>query len=55
MMRRVNEHFEVWIREKPGEWMCMKRRWPKPIYKSDRIKRLAATTSPDMSSPATAQ
>ncbi|MGI9488826.1 MAG: lysophospholipid acyltransferase family protein [Geminicoccaceae bacterium] len=32
MMSRVNRHFEAWIREKPGEWMCMKRRWPKPVY-----------------------
>ena len=32
MMRRVNQHFETWIREKPGEWMCMKRRWPKLVY-----------------------
>ena len=31
MMGRVNRHFEAWIREKPGEWMCMKRRWPKPV------------------------
>ncbi len=34
MMRRVNRHFEAWIREKPGEWMCMKRRWPKSVYKT---------------------
>lgn len=33
MMRRVNRYFEAWIREKPGEWMCVKRRWPKPVYK----------------------
>ena len=32
MMQRVNQHFEAWIREKPAEWMCMKRRWPKPAY-----------------------
>ena len=32
MMRRVNQLFEAWIREKPGEWMCMKRRWPKAVY-----------------------
>lgn len=35
MMRRVNEHFEAWISEKPGEWMCMKRRWPKAVYKAE--------------------
>lgn len=34
MMRRVNKYFEAWIREKPGEWMCMKRRWPKEVYQT---------------------
>ena len=33
MMRRVNRYFEAWIKEKPGEWMCMKRRWPKSVYR----------------------
>ena len=37
MMRRINQHFEAWIKEKPGEWMCMKRRWPKSVYK-DKTK-----------------
>jgi KDO2-lipid IV(A) lauroyltransferase len=32
MMRSVNRRFETWIREKPGEWMCMKRRWPIAAY-----------------------
>ena len=27
MTRRVNALFESWIRERPGEWMCTKRRW----------------------------
>ena len=27
MTRRLNVLFESWIRERPGEWMCMKRRW----------------------------
>jgi KDO2-lipid IV(A) lauroyltransferase len=26
---RVNRLFEEWIRERPGEWLCAKRRWPK--------------------------
>jgi KDO2-lipid IV(A) lauroyltransferase len=30
MTRRINEHFEAWIRETPEQWMCLKRRWPKP-------------------------
>lgn len=27
---RLNAVFEDWIREDPGQWLCMKRRWPKP-------------------------
>ncbi|MET4129307.1 lysophospholipid acyltransferase family protein [Roseovarius sp. MBR-6] len=27
---RLNAVFEGWIREDPGQWLCMKRRWPKP-------------------------
>jgi KDO2-lipid IV(A) lauroyltransferase len=30
MTRKVNEHFEAWIREQPEQWICWKRRWPKP-------------------------
>lgn len=26
---RINECFEDWIREAPGQWICLKRRWPK--------------------------
>ncbi|MFV8817806.1 lysophospholipid acyltransferase family protein [Haliea sp. E17] len=26
---QVNQCFERWIRESPGEWICLKRRWPK--------------------------
>ena len=26
---RLNELFESWIREEPGQWLCTKRRWPK--------------------------
>jgi KDO2-lipid IV(A) lauroyltransferase len=29
MTRRVNALFETWIRERPHEWLCSKRRWPK--------------------------
>jgi KDO2-lipid IV(A) lauroyltransferase len=31
MMRKVNAHFEAWIREHPEQWLCSKRRWPKDI------------------------
>jgi KDO2-lipid IV(A) lauroyltransferase len=29
MTRRINEHFEEWIKAAPDHWMCLKRRWPK--------------------------
>jgi Kdo2-lipid IVA lauroyltransferase/acyltransferase len=29
MTRKLNAHFEAWIRERPGQWLCLKRRWPK--------------------------
>ncbi|MEA2078872.1 MAG: lauroyl acyltransferase [Pseudomonadota bacterium] len=33
MTRKVNVLFESWIRERPQEWMCAKRRWPKDRQK----------------------
>ena len=29
MMRQVNLLFEIWIRARPEQWICLKRRWPK--------------------------
>ncbi len=29
MTEALNRVFETWIRETPGQWLCMKRRWPK--------------------------
>lgn len=29
MMAQVNDYFEQWIRENPGDWFCSKRRWAK--------------------------
>jgi len=26
---KINNYFEDWIREYPGQWICLKRRWPK--------------------------
>lgn len=31
MTRKVNALFESWIRERPYEWMCTKRRWPNDL------------------------
>ena len=32
MTCQLNRIFEQWIREAPGQWICMKRRWPKEAY-----------------------
>ena len=29
LTEQLNGVFERWVRESPGEWLCMKRRWPK--------------------------
>jgi lauroyl/myristoyl acyltransferase len=29
MTQRVNARFEQWIRERPEQWQCTKRRWPR--------------------------
>ncbi|MEQ8264442.1 hypothetical protein [Pseudohaliea sp.] len=29
LSRQMNAQFEAWIRETPGQWICLKRRWPK--------------------------
>ena len=29
LTRQINSHFESWIQDTPGEWICLKRRWPK--------------------------
>jgi KDO2-lipid IV(A) lauroyltransferase len=31
LMCRVNETFEQWIRERPEDWFCLKRGWPKKL------------------------
>jgi KDO2-lipid IV(A) lauroyltransferase len=35
MTRKINALFEDWIRERPHQWMCTKRRWPKLLTKPD--------------------
>jgi KDO2-lipid IV(A) lauroyltransferase len=36
MMAEVNRLFEQWIRERPEQWLCIKRTWPKTLGR-DRI------------------
>lgn len=31
MTIKLNREFESWIRRSPGQWLCMKRRWPEEI------------------------
>ena len=31
MMGELNRLFEQWIRERPEQWLCIKRAWPKTI------------------------
>lgn len=31
MTIKLNQEFERWIKHSPGQWLCMKRRWPKEI------------------------
>jgi Kdo2-lipid IVA lauroyltransferase/acyltransferase len=31
MMRELNRLFEQWIRERPEQWLCIKRAWPKTL------------------------
>ncbi|MDX5334183.1 MAG: lysophospholipid acyltransferase family protein [Gammaproteobacteria bacterium] len=32
---QLNRVFEGWILEDPGQWLCMKRRWPKDAYPAE--------------------
>ncbi len=48
MTRALNERFESWIREQPGQWMCTKRRWSKREVRKARAAAVAART-PDAS------
>ncbi len=34
MTTQLNVLFEQWIREAPGEWLCLARRWPKDIERA---------------------
>ncbi|MEZ5835407.1 MAG: lysophospholipid acyltransferase family protein [Geminicoccaceae bacterium] len=34
MTRRAYGLFEGWIREQPESWLCLKRRWPRNVYRS---------------------
>jgi KDO2-lipid IV(A) lauroyltransferase len=41
MTEQVNAHFERWIRERPEQWICAKRRWPKETIRRIQAERRA--------------
>jgi Kdo2-lipid IVA lauroyltransferase/acyltransferase len=53
MTERVHALFEQWIRERPGDWFCSKRLWPKSAYsvRRGRAQQAAATTPTANPSP----
>jgi KDO2-lipid IV(A) lauroyltransferase len=44
MMRDVNRAFEHWIRERPQQWLCIKRAWPRGLEPTS--VRAALTEAP---------
>ena len=44
MMRDVNRAFEHWIRERPQQWLCIKRAWPRALEPTS--VRAALTEAP---------
>ena len=42
MMRDLNRLFEQWIRERPEQWLCIKRAWPRPLEPADLVKSMEA-------------
>ena len=45
MTRDMNARFECWIRERPEQWVCTSRRWPKPPKKRKRAAAAATTAA----------
>ncbi len=41
LMARLNRRFEAWIRERPEQWLCIKRRWPKPASRKTAVASAA--------------
>ena len=39
MTEQVNAHFERWIRERPEQWICARRRWPKDALRQVHARR----------------
>jgi KDO2-lipid IV(A) lauroyltransferase len=58
MMRDLNRLFETWIRDQPGQWVCLKRAWPKDLAPPGRPLTTVQADTADAGigrSPAAAQ
>ncbi|HRY22794.1 MAG: lysophospholipid acyltransferase family protein [Geminicoccaceae bacterium] len=49
MMTAFNACLERWIRERPGEWLCSKRAFPKEVVDSLPSRPLGGSLKPDIS------
>jgi KDO2-lipid IV(A) lauroyltransferase len=52
MTAKLNRQFEQWIREAPGEWLCLARRWPKDVERAaeqDAARSVERPTRPGAS------
>jgi KDO2-lipid IV(A) lauroyltransferase len=47
MTQRVNEVLADWIRERPEQWVCTKRRWPKGAIPAVASARSEASGEPE--------
>jgi KDO2-lipid IV(A) lauroyltransferase len=48
----LNRMFETWIRQEPGQWLCLKRRWPKDKERAAAPPMAAAGAEPRVPAPA---
>lgn len=51
LMTRLNGRFEAWIRERPEQWLCIKRRWAKPCTRTVALPTEAGL--PQLADPVT--
>ena len=45
MTLEVNRRFEEWIRQRPEQWVCARRRWPKEVLRRQSAERQPAFPS----------
>jgi KDO2-lipid IV(A) lauroyltransferase len=47
LMTRVNRMLEDWIRDRPGQWLWLHRRWPKDVLNADEASSSVSARSSD--------